>query len=139
MAFFSQFGKFSAVGFTNAAVDFGVLNLLIAYSGIASGGLYSVFKATSFVVALLHSYMWNKFWVFEAGESRGGGTEVTKFVMVMILALLINVGVASFVVNFIDPFLGLDANVWANLGAVAGAAVGLAVNFVGLRMVVFKK
>jgi len=137
--FFNQFGKFSAVGFTNAAVDFGVLNLLIAYSGVASGGLFSLFKAISFVTALFHSYIWNKFWVFEAGGSQGGGAEFTKFSTVTIIALLVNVGMASFVVDLVDPLFGLNENVWANVGAVAGSAVGLMVSFVGFKLAVFKK
>ena len=33
--FFNQFGRFTAIGFTNAAVDFGVLNLLIYYTDIS--------------------------------------------------------------------------------------------------------
>ncbi len=139
LAFFNQFGKFAAVGFTNAAVDFGILNLFISYSGVASGGLYSVFKATSFTVALLHSYMWNKFWVFKAGESRGGSVEFARFVTVAVLALLVNVGLASFVVNFVDPLFGFNENVWANVGAVIGSAVALAASFVGFKLAVFKK
>src|SRR3989338_1074793 len=43
MPFFNQFGRFVAVGFTNAAVDFGVLNLQIGYTGIESGYQYSIF------------------------------------------------------------------------------------------------
>lgn len=139
LPFFNQFGKFAAVGFTNAAVDFGVLNLLIAYSSVASGGLFSLFKAISFITALLHSYFWNKFWVFEAGESGGGGAEFTKFSTVTVIALLVNVGTASFVVNVVGPLFGLSENIWANVGAVAGSALGLLVNFIGLKLVVFKK
>ena len=139
MAFFNQFGRFAAVGFTNAAVDFGVLNLLIAFTGQSEGTYYSVFKAVSFLGALLHSYIWNKFWVFESGESHGGGTEFGKFLTVSVLTLLLNVGVASAVVHFHPDIANIDAKRWANLGAVAGAAIGLMFNFIGLRMVVFKR
>jgi len=137
--FFTQFGKFVAIGFTNAAVDFGILNLLIAYTGFASGILFSVFKGASFLGAMLHSYVWNKFWVFDSGGSGGGKVEFAKFASVAVFTILINVGVASFVVNFVDPFLGFDDKTWANMGAVAGAAIGLLFSFVGYKLLVFKK
>src|SRR3989344_6235907 len=54
--FFNQFGKFAAIGFTNAAVDFGVLNMLIFYTGIFDGKGYSGLKSISFCIALLSSY-----------------------------------------------------------------------------------
>ena len=138
LAFFNQFGRFAAIGFTNAAVDFGVLNLLIANTGIFDGGWYSVFKAVSFMSAVVPSYFWNKYWAFEATES-GGGFEFAKFVSVAAVSILVNTGVASFVVNFIDPVLGLDVRVWANVGAVAGSAVALVFSFVGFKLAVFKK
>lgn len=136
--FFNQFGKFAVIGFTNAAVDFGVLNLLIANTGITAGVWYSIFKATSFISAIIPSYFWNKHWSFEAKGS-GGVFEFAKFISVAIVSILINTGAASFVVNFIDPVLGLDVRIWANVGAVAGSAVALIFSFAGFKMVVFKK
>ena len=140
MPFFNQFGKFAAIGFTNAAVDFGTLDLLIARTGETAGAMYAVFKGTSFIVAMVHSYFWNKHWAFDAGNAGDAqGTEFLKFVSVSVLALLVNVGVASLVVNLVNPVLGLDAKTWANVGAVAGSAIALALSFVGFKIVVFKK
>lgn len=139
MPFFNQFGRFAAVGFTNAAVDFGVLNLLIWYSDIESGWVYSVFKAISFLVAVNHSYIWNKYWVFEAGSSGQGQMELFKFIGVNIFSIAINVGIASLVVNFVDPIAGFDTKTWANIGAVAGSACALMFTFVGSKVLVFRK
>jgi len=139
MPFFSQFGRFAAVGFTNAAVDFGVLNTLIAVTGMESGWEYSVFKTISFIVAVTHSFFWNKYWVFEAGESGGGRSEAFKFFSVNIVAIIVNVGIASFVVNYVDPIGGLEPKVWANIGAVVGSACAIILTFLGSRLLVFKK
>lgn len=140
VTFFDQFGKFAAIGFTNAAVDFGILDLLIARTGETAGTMYAAFKGTSFIVAMLHSYFWNKYWAFDAGNAAGAkGAEFLKFVSVSVLALLVNVAVASIVVNLVNPVLGLDAKTWANVGAVAGSAVALIFSFAGFKLAVFKK
>jgi putative flippase GtrA len=137
LKFFNQFGKFAAIGFTNAAVDFGVLNLLIANTGFHSGGWYTVFKAISFMVAVIPSYFWNKYWAFEGNE--GVRFEFAKFLSVAVVSIFINDGVASFVVNYVQPFGGLSSAVWANVGAMAGSAVALVFSFVGFKLAVFKK
>lgn len=136
--FFNQFGRFAAVGFTNAAVDFGILNLLISFSGVSEGSLYSVFKGGSFLIATLHSYFWNKFWVFEAGQNKGAG-EFGKFIGVSVGAVLVNVLAASAVVGLIDPAFGLSKEVWANVGAIVGSGTALIFSFLGFRILVFKR
>ncbi len=138
LKFFNQFGKFAAIGFTNAAVDFGVLNFLIANTGITSGGWYSVFKGISFLSAIVPSYFWNKYWAFESTEG-SGGFEFVKFVSIAVVSIFINTGTASLVVNYIHPLAGLSPAVWANVGAVAGSAVALIFSFIGFKMMVFKK
>lgn len=137
--FFKQFGKYAAIGFTNAAVDFAVLNLLIAKTGIALGYWFSIFKGAAFLAAVTHSFFWNKYWAFEAGQSAGGSKEFGRFVLVNLGALALNVAVASGVANGLNPLFGLSDNIWANIGAVAGSAAALLISFVGFRLLVFKK
>ena len=139
LVFFNQFGKFSAVGFTNAAVYFGILNALIYWSDINRGLWYSIFVALAFIIGTTHSYFWNKFWVFGATDSNISGQEFGKFLGVSMIAGLLNIGIASGVVNFINPFFGLTLNQWANIGGVAGSAVALAASFVGFKLAVFRK
>ncbi|KKU76212.1 MAG: Glycosyl transferase family 2 [Parcubacteria group bacterium GW2011_GWA1_48_11b] len=139
LPFFNQFGRFAAVGFTNAAVDFDVLNILIFLTGISAGIFYPVFKSVSFVAAVSLSYLWNKYWVFGAGQKQASGMEVVKFFTVSMFSLAINAGTASLIVNFMPPIYNLEPEAWANAGAVAGAAVALLFNFSGLKLIVFKK
>ncbi len=156
MPFFNQFGRFAAVGFTNFAVYSGILNLLIALSGINSGVWYSVFVSISFIMGMLNSFVLNKHWVFSVqgatpaggqGFASGGGVptstndgaEFGKFFTISVVAGLINVIVASFIVNFIHPIFGITPNGWANVGGIAGSAVALIFSFIGFKMVVFKE
>jgi putative flippase GtrA len=88
---------------------------------------------------MTHSYGWNKSWTFNASGSHGGGREVASFVAVSVLSLLVNVSVASAVVNLVPPLGGLDVNAWAGIGAMAGSAIALAFSFVGFKLVVFKR
>ena len=115
---FEQFGIFAAIGFTNFAVDAGVLNLLLATTGIAGGIWYSVFKSISVIIAILHSYFWNRRWTFQSHNAPE--QEFIKFFLVMIVSLLVNVGVASLVVHLLPLSI-----INANIGSVAGSAGGL--------------
>ena len=139
LGFFNQFGKFAAIGFTNFAVDLGVLYVLIGLTGHDAGLWYTLFKTISFLVSMTHSYGWNKFWTFSAAGSHGGGREFASFAAVSMLSLLVNVSVASIVVNFVPPIAGLDTNAWAGVGAIAGSAIALAFSFMGFKLFVFKR
>jgi len=134
-----QFAKFLLIGTLNTFVDLGVLNALIFLSGIASGAYFSLFKTISFVVANINSYFWNKHWTFENEGSKKMPREFGIFLAVSIGGLLINVAVASLVVNTIGPQFGLSSEIWANVGGICASFIGMAWNFVGYKIVVFKK
>src|SRR3989344_7446985 len=93
-----QFGRYCAVGFTNASVDFGILYICIAVTGVASGILFAVFKTLSYIVAVSHSYFWNKQWAFYDGKTRESDGQLKRFLFLNIAAIIVNVTTSSVVI-----------------------------------------
>lgn len=137
--FFFQLAKFGAVGAANFAVDFGVLNLLIFLSGVASGWSFTVFKSASFVVAVINSFWWNKKWTFKKKGGEGTGKDFVQFLTVSVIGLLLNAGTASFIVNVIGPTGSFSDKTWANIATAVASIVVLTWNFLGYKYIVFKK
>ncbi|MBU0546669.1 GtrA family protein [Patescibacteria group bacterium] len=134
-----QAGKSFLVGILNTFIDLGILTILMEKFQIFVGLYYVLFKATSFAVATLNSYFWNRTWTF---EKKGSGTnlkETSKFYLITAGGFLINLAVSSFFVNFLGPMFGITAKLWAYVGAIAAVFLGFIWNFVGYKFIVFKK
>jgi len=133
-----QAAKFILVGALNTFVDLGVLNAFILATGIASGGGYLLFKTVAFGIAILNSYVWNKYWTFESSTKKAGN-EAMQFGMVSLGGFLLNVLSAHIVVNVIGPQWGLGEGIWGNIGALVAVVVSLFWNFFGYKAWVFNK
>lgn len=133
-----QFAKFAAVGTLNSFIDVGVLNLEIFLSGQAAGIYYPIFKAVSFIVATTNSFIWNKFWTFNAGDTKASG-EAPKFYTFAAVGWVLNVGTATFIVDVLKRPEAISLNIWANIGALAGIAASFLWNFLAYKYLVFKK
>lgn len=145
---FWQLGKFGVTGVLNFCIDLGVLSLLIfffqayfsvdskavVFSGLAFFTFYSIFKGTSFIIANINSYFWNKYWAFEKGGDKK--SEFVQFFIVSIIGFVVNVLVASLVFKSVA---GFSVNQAGLIGAVIGSIAGLAWNFIGYKFIVFKK
>jgi putative flippase GtrA len=133
-----QFGKFVAIGLSNTAIDFGILNLLMYITGAERGLLFSSFKAVSFIVSGVNGYLWNKHWAFQSPQSRDWGKQFLKFLAISVGAFFINVAVASFIVNFLTPFENVPPTLWANFGAFVSLIFTILWTFLGYKFIVFK-
>lgn len=132
-----QFYKFVLVGVLNTLLDLAILNGLIVITGIAIGWHFSLFKGTSFAIAVVNSYFWNKFWTFRKTKG-GGASEFAQFLAVSLVGLGVNVGIASLFVNVIGPQGGVSPQLWANAAAIAAIVFSTVWNFVGYKLIVFK-
>ncbi len=134
-SFLWQMAKFGFVGVLNTAIDFGVLNALIALTSITAGIGIIGLNVLSFLVAVTNSYFWNKQWVFSAGKK---GNFVT-FLVVTLIGLSINTGTVYILTTYLGPDSNSSQTQWANLAKVIATCFSLMWNFVGYKLIVFVK
>lgn len=134
-----QFVRFGITGGLNALIYLGTLNLLISVTKIAVGFYYSLFVSIAFMVAVVNSYFWNKYWVFRIREDESRKGEFVGFLLVNLVGFAINVGSASIVVNKIGAPAEFSPELWANIGAVSAVFISLFWNFICTKFFVFKK
>lgn len=135
-----QFGKFAAVGSSNTFLDLGLLNLAIMAMDLKEGTTKFFIIATgTAVLSTVNSYLWNKFWTFEAGKREEKKIwEIIKFYAVTGAAALVNGAITSIATVQIvgDTTSGSLA---ANIGKIIGILSAFLINFLGYKFIVFKK
>ena len=110
---------FSAVG-TDTTVYFGFFTLLGHNSA----------KALSFIAGSIVAFLMNKFYTFEKHSL--SLIEVTKFIILYIITLTVNVGTNAGFLNILG-----DRIVW--IPFLIAASISTVLNFIGQKFWVFKK
>ncbi len=132
-----QVAKFILVGGLNFLIDMGVLNFLIFSTGISTGIIQSGFKSLSFLVAVINSYVWNRYWTFKKETQESISQEFFQFFIISIIGFSINVGIDYILVNTVSPFKEIPLKTWAQLSALLATLVSLVWNFLGYKFIVF--
>lgn len=92
----AQFIKFSLVGVLNTAIHYGVFYVLYRYAGL----YHLLASAAGFCLAVVHSYILNKFWTFRRRGSRIR-EEFLKFFLVSIFSLGVNLAGMAILVELL--------------------------------------
>jgi len=137
--FVFQLAKFLLIGTMTALVDLTILNLLIFSFGTAVGVSFTIFKIISFLIAFSSKYFGDKFWAFTDDKMIGIGKQIGMFFAVTLIGLLINVVVASLIVNWVGPQFGLSSKLWANIAGITASLTTILWNFPAYKYLVFKK
>ncbi len=98
--------------------------------------LYISFKAISFLVAVINSYYFNKYWVFHSQTN--SKSKFSYFFIVSLVGFFLNVAVASIIYNILVSTYPTHIQIIANIGASMGTFIVLIWNFVGYKFLVFK-
>lgn len=135
----TQLSKFVTVGFSNTAIDFGILNLLSMATGFTEGFIIGGVNVPGFLAASLNSYFWNKFWVFRKVDEQGIFHDFPKFFGITLVGVFINGAIVVFLTTYVSPLFGLNPAVWLNLSKALATVFTMVWNFVGYKLVVFRK
>jgi|GEM_PF-481319 len=133
-----QFVKFALVGVSNTAINFGVLNALVAITGISKGWPIYLFESIAFVCALFNSYIWNSHWSFESKNHRTT-LEFVEFFLVTFIGSQINSLIVYLIATHVHPILNISQPVWINVANIVGVLVVMFWNFFGFKMIVFRQ
>lgn len=130
-----QITKFALVGFLNTAIDFGVLNFLSAIFAVNRGVGIIPINAVSVTFAITNSFYWNKDWVFPTKRE----ANFVLFAVITLLGLSINTAIVYVLTTFFKPAIVDSPTLWANFAKALATAVSMVWNFLGYKLVVFKK
>ena len=136
----SQFARFVVVGVVNTVIDFGVLRVLIALTGIEGGTGLIVLNSIAFIAAVTNSYLMNKYWTFTHKEGVVQPVEISKFLIVSLIGLGINDAVVYGVATLIaPPFETIGPISWIFIAKLVATGVSLVWNFIGYKFFVFNR
>ncbi len=134
-----QMGKYGVIGLLNTFLNAGIYNGLIFLTNIAAGFSVDLFFAVAFIITVVNSFFWNKYWAFgEKGAERTAG-EAVQFFAVSAVVAIVNIAILHIIINVIGAPSGIDPKIWANVGLAITIVVAFFGNFFGYKFLVFKK
>lgn len=132
-----QIGKYGIVGWLNVFLSIGIFNFLMLLTGIAKGILVDGFAAIAFLLTMINSFLWNKFWTFNMRGSGDTKREYVRFFAVTLSMALLSTGLIHSTVNIIGAPTGFDLRLWSNIALAVTIPISFLGNFLGCKMFVF--
>lgn len=134
---FFQLGKYGIIGVLNTTLNAGVYNFFIFITNISFGLTLDLFFVIAFVVTVVNSFLWNKFWSFEDKEIKNIKSEAIKFFSVSAVVAAVNAVILHIIVNVIGAPIGVDPKIWANVALGLTIITAFLGNFFSYKYIVF--
>ena len=132
-----EFAKFLTIGVINTFIDLVILNLLSFIFNISSGYEIIVLNVIALTCAIINSYFMNKNWTFKKRDNTFY-KEFTLFLLISIISGIINTAIVFYGTTFFNVY-GVGEMVWLNLIKISASVVSASINFLGYKLIVFKK
>jgi len=99
----SRFIRFATVGAIGAVIDFGVFNFLTNLVVFFKENVVLA-SVISFILAVVSNFTWNRLWTYPDSRSKAIGRQLTQFVAVSVIGLLIRTPLFSFLEKALTQF-----------------------------------
>lgn len=133
-----RFSKFSLVGVSNATVDIGALNFMLALDPTRVPLKLALFNGVAIFLANSNSYLWNTLWTF-----RDRARHDLRQTALFFLQALFNVGIGSTLfVLLVHPLLAytsLSTYAAGNVAKAASIVAASLISFLAMRHLVFSR
>lgn len=96
-------------------------------------------KVISFLVSVALKYMGNKHWVFKQYQKENWRTELSQFFFITLVGLLLDVAAFYYFTELLGPQFGAPEAIWQKLSVIFAALAAAVWNFLGYKLLVFKK
>ncbi|MEK7197970.1 MAG: GtrA family protein, partial [Patescibacteria group bacterium] len=134
---FFELGKYGIIGVLNTMLNAGAYNLLIFITNIASGITLDIFFIAAFIVTVVNSFFWNKFWSFAEKNIENIKKEAIQFFGISAAVALINAVILHIIVNIIGAPSGVEPKIWANVALGFTIITAFLGNFFSYKYIVF--
>jgi putative flippase GtrA len=134
-----RFSKFTVVGFSNAVVDIGTLNLFLWLASTRDPAVLALYNGVGLVLANLNSYFWNTRWTFRHRAKRRDARQRLLFTVQALFNIGVSNGLFYALVHPILVYTDVPAYLAGNVAKVISVAVASTLSFFVLRYLVFSR
>ena len=134
-----RFSKFTVVGFMNALVDIGTLNLFLWLASTRDPFLLALYNGVALVLANLNSYVWNTRWTFRGRAKRHDPRQRVLFALQALANIAVSNGLFFVLIRPILIHTDVPAYLAGNVAKIISVVVASIISFFVLRYVVFSR
>jgi putative flippase GtrA len=134
-----RFSKFTVVGFSNAVVDIGTLNLFLWLAPTRDPSLLALYNGVALLLANANSYVWNTRWTFRSRAKRRDLRQRILYALQILLNISVSNGLFFVLIRPVLVYTDIPAFLAGNVAKIISVVVASTISFFVLRYVVFSR
>jgi len=134
-----RFSKFTVVGFANAVVDIGTLNLFLWLASTRDPTVLTLYNGVALVLANLNSYVWNTRWTFRGRAKRRNLRQRVLFTLQALVNISVSNGLFFVLIRPVLVYTDVPAYLAGNVAKIISVVVASTMSFFVMRYLVFSR
>jgi putative flippase GtrA len=134
-----RFSKFTVVGFFNAVLDIGTLNLFLWLASTRDPAVLALYNGVALMLANVNSYVWNTRWTFRTRAKRRDLRQRILFTLQALFNFSLSNALFFVLVHPILVYTDVPAYLAGNVAKIISVVVASTISFFLLRYLVFSQ